>query len=221
MPSTPALPRPRGALLAAGLLLLAVLCLLLAAPGARARSHRSSSSCASPTAHAHGSRSCVKRSAHRHKGHARHAKPHARHTRKAKKHKSAPQQQPSPETTPAVCEDGSAPTASGGAFSCQDGSEPVCENGSVPAPSSLGKLVCAPDPDTGETFGEECEQDAEGECSAPTPPICEDGSAPVWSKLGYYNCRYGEPTCETGSNPTFSSNGSILYCEAATSTEES
>jgi len=109
-----------------------------------------------------------------------------------------------------------------GSFSCSDGSEPTCENGSEPTPSSDGagpKLVCAPDPETGQNFGEECEV-SEGECAAPLPPICADGSAPIWSRQGYYNCRYGEPTCESGSNPTFSTNGTILFCEAAASTEE-
>lgn len=211
-------------------LLLAIACLLLgtgaAGAGAKTRTHNSACKAAVHVHASHASHACAKRSHAKHRRHPHKAvKSQSRrhHTQSSKGKSGGGSAAHQAETTPAVCENGSTPSTSGqGTFACDDGSEPVCENGSEPASTSGGsKLVCAPNPDTGPSFGEECELAFEGGCAAPTPPICQDGSAPIWSKQGYYSCRYGEPTCETGSEPTFSSNGTILYCEAAESGDES
>jgi hypothetical protein len=54
-----------------------------------------------------------------------------------------------PATTPAICEDESAPLQVGdGSYSCEDGSEPECEDGSSPTLSSASTLVCVAPPAT-------------------------------------------------------------------------
>jgi hypothetical protein len=57
----------------------------------------------------------------------------------------------SPDPTPAICEDESAPMRLGdGSFSCEDESEPECEDGSAPLPSGDGSaLICNLVPETG------------------------------------------------------------------------
>jgi hypothetical protein len=199
--------------------LLAIGCLLLGASTAAAQGRRHAACPAARRTHA--THACAKRS---------HAKPQHRSHRGAKAHAKARHQaghgngvpgsgsKQTEATTPAVCEDGSAPSTAG---ACDDGSEPACENGAEPSGGKDGKLVCGSTQETGATFSAKCESDSEGGCSRPTPPVCQDGSAPVWSKQGYYDCRYGEPTCETGTEPVFSSSGSILYCEPGEDGEDS
>jgi hypothetical protein len=54
-----------------------------------------------------------------------------------------------PATTPAICEDESAPLrGDDGSYSCEDGSEPECEDGSSPTLSSDSTLVCVAPPAT-------------------------------------------------------------------------
>jgi hypothetical protein len=212
----------RVAALAAPLALLAVLCLLaLGAAGAGAKTRHSACGTQSK-AHARTLRGCAKhqsRSKHTSRSHHHHAKPHHKHAVKVTGTPKTPAKPPALQA-PAECEDGSAPMSTGeGQFSCADGSEPTCADGSEPA-ASHGKLTCAPDPETGQSFGEgECATE-EGECVAEMRPICEDGGAPIWSKQGFFNCRSGEPTCETGLDPTFSSEGNILACESAQGEDE-
>lgn len=59
-----------------------------------------------------------------------------------------------PGSTPALCEDASAPVRSpGGSYSCEDESEPECEDGSLPVPSSDGSmLLCNLAPDVESSF---------------------------------------------------------------------
>ncbi len=46
------------------------------------------------------------------------------------------------EWSDAVCADGSTPTAAGGAYSCDDSSQPECEDGSQPSSEPGSMLAC-------------------------------------------------------------------------------
>jgi len=101
--------------------------------------------------------------------------------------------------TPAICEDGSQPVSTGaGRFSCEDGSEPICEDGS-PVTVRDGSQP-------------ECAVSATG---VATEARCEDASSPVSAGDGQFSCDdESEPVCEDGSEPTPSSDGSRLLCDA-------
>ena len=122
--------------------------------------------CVSATAHTrakHGAHGCT-RSAHKRKTH--HST--TRHTGHAL---AKTPQEVTPATTPAACEDGSAPVqASDGSFSCGDGSEPECEEGSAPTLSADGKsLVCLlPSEGEFESGEAECEEGLGNECGLVT-----------------------------------------------------
>jgi hypothetical protein len=139
------------------------------AAAARAKAERSTHTCP--------------QSSHTRKSKARHAtKHHARHAPAARTPKQAP-------STPASCEDGSAPVrARNGSFACDDGSEPECEDGATPTLSSNGKrLVCAATGEGESSSGEaECEEGGASGCDT------EAGSEP------------GEQACEApaGDGPT-------------------
>jgi hypothetical protein len=77
-------------------------------------------------------------------------------------------------TTPASCEDGSAPSTAGdGSLACDDGSEPVCDDGSTPVrPAGRATLLCPPPSGSGVGVPE---QGCEGECSS--APDCEAPAA--------------------------------------------
>jgi len=74
-------------------------------------------------------------------------------------------------TTPALCEDSSAPVLSEGRITCQDGSEPSCEDGSEPlTPAGGGAPVCAAEEESSGSGGEACP--SEGDCE-PVEAGCE------------------------------------------------
>ena|GEM_PF-4451211 len=82
-----------------------------------------------------------------------------------------------PALTPALCEDGTPPVRTQGAYACQDGSEPSCEDASEPlAGAGGGPPECqAPAPAGGEE-GES--QDPESSCevslsAGEAAPACE------------------------------------------------
>ncbi|MGO9489657.1 MAG: hypothetical protein ACLQBB_11580 [Solirubrobacteraceae bacterium] len=136
-----------------------VLLMLLVPAGAPARSaHAKRSSCPAKTATA--------------ARHARHAAPrHActrRQTRKTPRrqasHKAHEPATPAVTLAPASCEDGSLPSRSaGGAFACEDGSEPSCEDGSTPTRSAAGAPMCVVPAEASEAqVG--CAQEGGGEC---------------------------------------------------------
>jgi len=122
-------------------------------------------SCLSSTAHAktrRGAHAC-ERSSHKGKAHRRkHRSKHAL--------AKAPQQGIPASLPSAYCEDGSPPArASGGSFSCADGSEPECEDGAEPTRSSNGRsLVCA----IFEGEGEEESESGESECEEVGSSFC-------------------------------------------------
>jgi len=138
------------------------------------------------------------------KAHA-HAKAKGHHAKHAKKHKGKTKaagkraKTPAHTTTPAVCEDGSAPVNDGGgSFSCADESEPACGDGSAPELSSNGAALVCP-----------VKASAPGRSEA----VCEDGSAPVRAGDGPFSCDdESQPVCEDGSVPAPSSSGSTLVC---------
>lgn len=161
--------------LRAGLALIAALLLAAAlSAGAAARpsgAHRSS--CATRHAKRGSAKHCAKRHAHTTHGTARKAKKPAR--------RPAP---PAPALTPASCEDGTPPArAPGGAYSCEDGSEPSCEDGSDPIrPSAASAPMCRVPK---EEPGKECGA-ASGECEAEF--VCEEGEEAVSAQQG---CEHG------------------------------
>jgi hypothetical protein len=107
---------------------------------------------------------------------------------------------PPTSTTPATCEDGSAPVhEEDGSFGCEDESEPGCENGSAPVLSSDGStLLCSV---------------SSGGPGAPPGASCEDGSTPIHEEDGSFGCEdESEPSCEAGSGPTLSKDHSSLLC---------
>ena len=121
--------------------------------------------CPSARAHAktrRGTRACERPS---HKG-----KAHGRKHRSKHALAKAPQQGIPASLPSAYCEDGSPPArASGGSFSCADGSEPECEDGAEPTRSSNGRsLVCA----IFEGEGEEESESGESECEEVGSSFC-------------------------------------------------
>jgi hypothetical protein len=138
--------------------------------------------------------------------HATHRKAHAHHVAQgvgsARGHTKGTATSPAaPDTSEAVCEDGSAPIVAGdGTVACQDGSEPMCEDGTAARPSSDGSTpVCETAPASG---------------SVSTAARCEDGVAPILLGDGSFACEDGsEPTCEGTAQATPSSDGSAFVCE--------
>lgn len=145
--------------------------------------------CVSATAHTrakHDAHVCV-RSSHKRKAHH----PTGHHTKHALT--KAPGEA-TPTTTPAACEDGSAPISAGdGSFSCGDGSEPECEDGSAPTRSADGNsLVCLP-PSEEEAEAEageaECEEGLGNECGlAPLLDADERSCATTTSSSSDFLC---------------------------------
>jgi hypothetical protein len=150
-----------------------------------AQTHRPACSSAAARARAERSAHTCPRSSHARKSRtqARHVTRH--HAKRAPAGKT-PEQAP---TSPAYCEDGSAPVRAGsGSFACYDGSEPECEDGATPTLSSnASSLVCA-------ATGEGESSSSEVECQEGEASGCggETGSGP------------GEQTCEApaGDGPT-------------------
>jgi hypothetical protein len=143
--------------------------------------------CVSATAHTrakHDAHGCV-RSLHKHKAHH----PTGRHAKHALT--KAPGEV-TPATTPAACEDGSAPIPAGdGSFSCGDGSEPECEDGSAPTRSADGNsLVCLLlSEDEAEAGEAECEEGLGNECGlAPVPDADEQSCATTASSSSNFLC---------------------------------
>jgi hypothetical protein len=122
-----------------------------------------------------------------HKGRAHHtSKCHVKRTSTKKSPKTHQ------ATTPAYCEDASAPVrAMSGSFSCEDGSEPQCDEGAQPQRSANGKsLVCPVLPEEEPSAGEtECEEGLGATCSAGdtspavSEPTCEASASAAPSSL--------------------------------------
>jgi hypothetical protein len=130
---------------------------------------RRAASCPSSTAHAKTRRTALacERSSHKAKAHGR------KHRSKHALAKAPPESVPA-SLPAAYCEDDSPPArASGGSFSCADGSEPECEDGAEPTRSSNGRsLVCA-------IFeGEEEAEAGESECEELGSSFCAQIPAP-------------------------------------------
>jgi hypothetical protein len=198
-------------MLALALSMATLVVLLTLSPQAMARA-RSGACPSSLTAHPKaGAHACApakraSRPARTGKAHA-HAKVtghHSKHPKKGKrKTKAAGKRAKSPahSTTPAVCENGSAPVnEGGGSFSCADESEPMCGNGSTPELSSNGAALACPVKASGAGL---------------TEAVCEDGSAPVRAGDGSFSCDdESQPVCEDGAVPASSSSGMTLVCGA-------
>ncbi len=192
--------------------LAAVLTLALAAPG-RAPAREPERLCAFATHAKHAPGACAHDGRrHGERGHLRAKRHHAKHavTRKRPKKRAKPRPPaPSPSATAQPqpsCDDGSDPVFLGGAPAlCGDGSEPTCEDGAEPVLANGGSaLICPVSPGAG---------------SGPAPAVCEDESAPVRSGDGSFSCGdESEPECADGSEPSPSSDGSVLICDLGTET---
>ncbi len=161
-------PRPALALLALLLALLVVSACLAGGAGARPARTRHTSCSGSRRAKHPSARHCSKRRA-------------AKTVHKAKK--PAPKAAPTVKLAPATCEDGTVPAhTAGGAYTCEDGSEPACQNGSEPIrPSASSAPMCHVSheaPGCAPGAGSECSQEfACEEEVTEGPQGCERGSA--------------------------------------------